>query len=85
MTVIDKFTEKEAANVAFGANGFDVITGTESGDWFAIKAVDGGAAVSATSVVGDDLPAITLANGDIIFGNFSQIAVTSGKVLAYRN
>jgi len=80
-----KFTVQEANNVAFGANGFDWVTGTESGDWFCFKAVNGNATLSATSAFGDALAATVIQNGDLVFGNFSAVAVTSGAVLAYRN
>ena len=40
-------------------------------------------AFSATSAIGDDLSSITLNNGDTIKGDFSQVTVTAGRVLAF--
>lgn len=79
-----RFNEVEAGNLSLGQLGFDEVTGTESGTWIAIQAIGADATLSATSNVGDNLSSVTLYEGGIIYGNFSQIVVTSGKVLAYR-
>jgi len=71
-------------SVQFGLNGFDEVTGTESGDWVAVKAINADAVLSATCSPGDNLSSTTLSEGDVVYGPFSQLVVTSGKVLAYR-
>jgi|19_taG_2_1085344.scaffolds.fasta_scaffold00156_20 hypothetical protein len=71
-------------SVQFGLNGFDELTGTESGDWVAVKAINGDAILSATCSPGDNLSSTTLSEGDVIYAPFSQIVVTSGRVLAHR-
>lgn len=72
-------------SVQFGLKGFDEVnTSTESGDWVAVKAINGDAVLSATCSPGDSLSSTTLSEGDVIYGPFSQVVVTSGKVLAYR-
>lgn len=68
----------------FGKLGFDEVTGTESGNWYAFMPVGGAASLSATSLVGDNMSALTLAEGVRVYGRFSTLTVTSGKVLAYR-
>ena len=75
---------KTLKGAQFGLNGFDEVTGTESGDWIAVKAVHGDAVLSGTTSLGDNLTSGTLSEGDVIYGPFSQLAVTSGRVLAYR-
>ena len=83
-----KHTVLEASNVAFGLKGFDEVSGTETAPtlgWFAFKAINGNCTLSATSAVGDNLTSVVIQNGDIIYGNFSAVAVTSGEALAYRN
>ena len=79
-----RYNEQATANLGLGQNGFDEITGTESGDWIAIKAIGGDATLSATSSIGDNVSSFTLDKGDLIYGVFSDIAVTVGTVLAYR-
>lgn len=71
-------------SVQFGQNGFDEVTGTESGTWLAVKAINGDAILSATLSPGDNLSSTTLSEGDVVYGPFTQVAVTSGRVLAYR-
>lgn len=83
-TRINPLTVVEANNRALGNVGFDEIDGTESGSWFCVKAIGADATLSATSEYGDDLSSVTVQNGDLVYGNFSQIAVSSGTVLAYR-
>ena len=80
-----KHSVRDVGNIQMGLKGFDEVTGSENGDWFAFKAIGGTATLSATSVVGDNLSSVQLQNGDTIFGNFSAVAVTDGTVLAYRN
>lgn len=86
MDGINKFGVKEAGNLAFGQVGFSVIADTDAhtGTFYAIKAVNANAVVhTAVSAIGDNLSTITILEGDIIYGNFTSIKLTSGKVLAY--
>lgn len=88
MAEFGKHSVREGANVAFGLKGFDEVSGSESAPapgWFAFKAFNGNATLSATSDFGGNLSSGVLQNGDIIYGNFSAVAVTSGLVIAYRN
>lgn len=69
----------------FGQEGFDYITGTESGDWIAIQAIGtAGATVALTSKVGDNLPSTTISEGMVVVGSFSDVQVSAGAVIAYR-
>lgn len=91
--VSEKYLDDIAANTSFstsldhGINGFKVITSTSGtisdNDYYAIKAVEGPATISVVSNAGDDLTDLDIISGDIIFGNFSSVTVTSGKVLVY--
>lgn len=42
------------------------------------------ATVSATSVVGDSLTSVDITQGMTILGQFSEVSVSAGSVLAYR-
>jgi len=81
------YSVKELSNLSFGQMGFTSITDTNAhaGTFVAIKAVHGDAVIStATSSIGDNLPtSMTVLEGDVIYGAFSSITLTSGKVLAY--
>ena len=69
----------------FGQDGFDYVIGTESGSWVAIQVIGAdGATFSATTNIGDNLPETVFSEGMILVGDFNQIAVTAGAVLAYR-
>ena len=69
----------------FGQEGFDYVTGTETGEWIAIQAIGvGGAVLSATCSEGDNLPSIEVSEGMVIVGAFTDLEVTSGAILAYR-
>jgi len=82
------FTVQEAENAGLGQAGFDYIsdTATHTGEWYAIKVVDGAAAVFAVlnTALGDGAAGLTIQEGDIVYGPFTSIKLTSGKVLAYR-
>ena len=69
-------------NVSTAYTGFKEVTTSASGAFFAIQA-DGDATFSATSVSGDNLSSLARIDGTVIYGNFSAVAVSSGKVLAY--
>jgi hypothetical protein len=72
----------------FGQNGFDYIndTSANSNNWIAIKATGDANAVftTLTTSTGDDLDSTTLKAGDVIYGPFTNITLTSGAVIAYR-
>lgn len=72
----------------FGQNGFDYINDTSAnvGDWVAVKATGDANAVFTTlsTETGDTLNSTTLKAGDVIYGPFTAITLTSGAVIAYR-
>ena len=55
-----------------------------SGIWGVIQAVEGAATVSATGKFDTGLTSLSIAEGDTIFGRFSEIRCTSGIIVAYR-
>lgn len=73
----------------YGQNGADFIstTGTAyNGNWKAIKA-DGAADVTFTTLTtseGDDLDGLVLVAGDVIYGPFTTLNISAGKVIAYK-
>lgn len=76
-----RYVGDEGTNIVLGQLGFVVLGSDEStpeGEYSAIKAVGAEIAVTATSFVGDDLTALPLADGDIIYGAFSD--VTAGTI-----
>jgi len=75
----------------FGLKGFDVVTAsnfvdtaTNQDGYYAVKAINADAQVDFTSVYGDNASNVTVTQGDTIVGYFSNVAVDSGTVLAYR-
>jgi len=68
----------------FALDGFDEVSGSESGNWVAIQSDGGSATYSATLRNGDALTSRDRAEGIIVYGWFKSIAVTSGQVIAYR-
>ena len=75
----------------FGFAGFDVVsannfvnTSTNENGYYAVKAINADAQVDFTSVIGDSASNVTVTQGDTIVGQFSNVAVDSGTVLAYR-
>lgn len=89
--VSEKYLDDISANTSssvsmdHGINGFKVLTsGTaDAEDYYAIKAVEGPAVISTVSNAGDDLANLDIISGDVIFGNFSSVTCSSGKVLVY--
>ena len=82
----NKLVHNYNANLqAFGQSGFDyVTTGTiNSHTYIAISALED-ASISVTAGAGDDLSSVTIPKGMTIYGSFSSITVSSGKILAYR-
>ena len=59
--------------------------GTHTGNFSAITAVGTADAVLSTSTVSDiaDFAELTIPKGVTIFGNFTAVDLTSGKVIAY--
>ena len=83
-----KYTQKEAANLLIGQNGFDVIAEhnttvvtPDTGSWVAVQALGKDSSgtteflkIKVTSNVGDDISAfVNLIPGEILYGNFSGI------------
>lgn len=62
-------------------------TGTVTGEWTAIKAVEGNATiasvVSSTFTNDSELDGLVISDTDTIFGVFTSITLTSGKVIAF--
>ncbi len=84
---IGRYSVKQSGNLGLGQGGFNTYTDTSlhSGNWVAFKAVHGDAVIaSSVSATGDNLPAsMTLSEGDVVYGDFTAITLSSGKVLAY--
>lgn len=82
----NKLSHDYNANLmSFGQAGFDyVTTGTiNSHEYIAISALED-ASISVTADAGDDLSSVTIPKGLTIYGRFSSITVSSGKILVYR-
>ena len=80
------FSSKENLNAGLGSEGFSVITssdGATAGRFYALVPYDGTPVLSASSRIanGDDLPEGVLVT--TVFGDFDEVTVTSGTVLAY--
>lgn len=76
-------------NFTSGEAGFDIVTGTTNNDklYFAVKAMNGDVTFGGGNTVrsrgdapesGDVLP-----QGDVLYGNFDDLDVSSGKLYAY--
>lgn len=81
--------ERKAMQLDYGFQGFNLLTAGQTTDltdnidgYYAIKALDN-SVISATSVEGDDLSGQSIIVTDIIFGFFSSVTCTSGKILVY--
>ena len=75
----------------FGLKGFDVVSANTSVDesthadgYYAVVARGGNAVVDLISAAGDSASNVTLLQGEIAQGYFSNVAVDSGTVWAYR-
>jgi hypothetical protein len=71
---------------AFGQKGFRVVTSAftpVSGEFYRAFTVTSDAVITATSVEGDNLSAVTLLAGSTVYGLFSTVSVSSGTVIAY--
>ena len=90
---IRKYDDKEVSNLSLGAAGFDRIADTTqiTGTWVAIKAINSDAVLTVSGTTGTVVavgdPLVTgdvITQGDVLFGPFTAIKLTSGTVLAYR-
>lgn len=54
-----------------------------SGEFYRAFTVTSDAVITATSEEGDSISAVTLLAGTTIYGLFSAVSVTSGRVIAY--
>lgn len=72
----------------FGRYGYDELTTSataNTGQWYAIKAVNGAdATVTVVNTIGDNSTSLTIPSGDEIYVNAASITVSSGTVHAYR-
>ena len=82
---------RSMARLDFGFNGFDVVTAnnfvntsTNENGYYAVKAINANAQVDLSSSIGDGVTDLSLTQGDVIFGMFTNVAVDSGTVVAYR-
>lgn len=57
--------------------------GTYEGNFCAIKAMED-SVVTATGNI-EDLTTLTILGGDVVPGEFTEVVVTSGKVILYNN
>lgn len=55
-----------------------------TGKWAGIQAIEGAATVSATGYQDTGLTSLSIAEGDIIFGKFTEVRCTSGIIAVYR-
>lgn len=71
---------------SFGQSGFRVVTSAfapVSGEFYRAFTVTSDTVITATSQAGDSISAVTLLAGTTIYGLFSAVSVTSGRVIAY--
>ena len=70
-----------------GDYGFRLLETGESsvaGESFrAVQALEG-SSITTTTQVGDDLTAVSLAEGSVVYGRFDSVSCISGKVIAYK-
>jgi len=82
----NKLVHNYNANLqAFGQSGFDyVTTGTINAHTYIAITVLATASISVVSDGGDDLSSVSIPAGVTIYGKFSSVTVSSGRVLVYR-
>lgn len=70
---------------AFGQHGFDYIADTTDtkGNWKAITCITDCVFTTLTCHVGDDGDGIAMVAGMTIYGQFTNIVLASGSVIAY--
>ena len=88
---INKYTVIEANNISLGQLGFDVITegaSATSGNFVAVKALNGDVRLTTTTSIGDVLSNATIDSGDIVYGVFTSVEYDAGDgagtMIAYR-
>ena len=71
----------------FGRYGYNEYTSSataNTGNWYAIKAVNGAdAVVTVVNKAGDNSTSLTISSGDVIYVTASSITVSSGTIHAY--
>lgn len=71
---------------SFGENGFRIVDNSSTLDaderYYYILVLEA-ATLNAVTEKGDDISSLTVSEGFEFFGTFSQLTVTSGKLLAY--
>lgn len=71
---------------SFGQKGFRVMTSASTpvaNEEYRVIQVLEDAVVTATSLAGDSLSAVTLVAGSSVYGLFSAVSCSSGRLLAY--
>jgi len=71
---------------SFGQKGFRVITSSftpVANEEYRVIQVLEDSVVTATSLAGDSLAAVTLTAGSSVYGLFSAVSCSSGRLLAY--
>lgn len=83
------YSTSDFQKLSFGDNGFRLLSAGETsvgGEGFgAIQIIDSAVISCDSNAVGGDasLASVSLFAGTIIYGNFDNVSVTSGKVIAY--
>ena len=79
------YTEKKALNAQIGNAGWEYVTsGTKTGRYVALMAINGKAVVA--NVTGKDsttIPSLTLHEGQVFLGPITGYAWSSGIIIAY--
>lgn len=74
----------EGPDVFLGQFGFDEIgVETKTQDYVALQVEAGGATFSASTAVGEALSSAARAEGVIIYGPFTEVICTVGKLIGY--
>jgi hypothetical protein len=73
-----------------GSKGFTAFTGTtaRTGNWYAIQILSDTVFSTLTTSIandGDTLAGVTIPAGNVIYGPFTAITLTSGKAIAYKS
>jgi len=71
---------------SFGQKGFRVMTSASTpvaNEEYRVIQVLEDSVVTATSLAGDSLSAVTLVTGSFVYGLFSAVSCSSGRLLAY--
>jgi len=57
--------------------------GTYEGNYCAIKAMEDSVVTAVGNI--EDLTSLTILGGDVVLGEFTEVVITSGKVILYNN